>query len=120
MPIPLHWRSAGEDRAPGRLQDKRRLFTPPICDARVTPTNETERVRAIYERMAGGYDRMIANWERRLFDDSRQWVCWLICTNDGFLGLDGVRLPDDASHTSFLSAGTRDAKTITRVEREDD
>jgi Spondin_N len=26
----------------------------------------------------------------------------LICTNDGFLGLDGVRLPDDGSRTLFL------------------
>ena len=43
---------------------------------RVTaPTSETERVRAIYERMAGGYDRMIATWERLLFEDGRQWVC---------------------------------------------
>ena len=38
-------------------------------------TNETERVRATYERMAGGYDRMIATWERLLFEDGRQWVC---------------------------------------------
>ncbi len=41
----------------------------------MTPTNETERVRAIYERMAGGYDRMIASWERLLLKDGRQWVC---------------------------------------------
>jgi ubiquinone/menaquinone biosynthesis C-methylase UbiE len=41
----------------------------------VTPTRETERVRAIYERVAGGYDRMIATWERLLFEDGRQWVC---------------------------------------------
>jgi ubiquinone/menaquinone biosynthesis C-methylase UbiE len=41
----------------------------------MTPTNETERVRAIYQRMAGGYDRMIATWERLLFKDGRQWVC---------------------------------------------
>ena len=36
---------------------------------------ETERVRAVYERMASGYDRMIATWERLLFEDGRQWVC---------------------------------------------
>jgi ubiquinone/menaquinone biosynthesis C-methylase UbiE len=41
----------------------------------MTLTNETERVRATYERMAGGYDRMIAKWERLLFEDGRQWVC---------------------------------------------
>jgi ubiquinone/menaquinone biosynthesis C-methylase UbiE len=41
----------------------------------MTPSSETERVRAIYERMAGGYDRMIATWERLLFEDGRQWVC---------------------------------------------
>ena len=38
-------------------------------------TGETERVRAIYERMAVGYDRMIGTWERLLFEDGRQWVC---------------------------------------------
>jgi len=38
-------------------------------------SEETERVRAVYERMAGGYDRMIATWERLLFADGRQWVC---------------------------------------------
>jgi len=37
--------------------------------------NETQRVRAIYERMAGGYDRMIGTWEKLLFADGRQWVC---------------------------------------------
>jgi len=47
----------------------------PESDGLVTPTNETERVRAIYERMAGGYDRMIATWERLLFTDGRRWVC---------------------------------------------
>lgn len=41
----------------------------------MTPANETERVRAIYDRMAGGYDHMIATWERLLFKDGRQWVC---------------------------------------------
>src|SRR3977135_4529513 len=47
----------------------------PYSDGRMTLTNETERVRAVYERMAGGYDRMIAVWERLLFEDGRQWVC---------------------------------------------
>jgi ubiquinone/menaquinone biosynthesis C-methylase UbiE len=41
----------------------------------MTPANETERVRAIYERMASDYDRIIATWERLLFEDGRQWVC---------------------------------------------
>jgi ubiquinone/menaquinone biosynthesis C-methylase UbiE len=49
----------------------------PVIDRIVAApvTSETERVRAIYERMAGGYDRMIATWERLLFEDGRQWVC---------------------------------------------
>src|SRR5438128_4315878 len=49
----------------------------PVVDRIVAApvTSETERVRAIYERMAGGYDRMIATWERLLFEDGRQWVC---------------------------------------------
>ena len=41
----------------------------------MSPLTETERVRAIYERMATGYDRMIATWERPLFKDGRQWTC---------------------------------------------
>jgi ubiquinone/menaquinone biosynthesis C-methylase UbiE len=41
----------------------------------MTPPNETERVIAVYERMASGYDRMIATWERLLFKDGRQWTC---------------------------------------------
>jgi SAM-dependent methyltransferase len=41
----------------------------------MTHADETARVKAIYERMAGGYDRMIATWERLLFADGRQWVC---------------------------------------------
>ena len=38
-------------------------------------STETERVRAVYQQMAGGYDRMIATWERLLFEDGRRWVC---------------------------------------------
>jgi ubiquinone/menaquinone biosynthesis C-methylase UbiE len=41
----------------------------------MTATNETDRVQAIYDRMADGYDRMIATWERVLFKDGREWVC---------------------------------------------
>jgi ubiquinone/menaquinone biosynthesis C-methylase UbiE len=41
----------------------------------MTATNETERVQAIYDRMADDYDRMIATWERLLFKDGRQWAC---------------------------------------------
>ena len=41
----------------------------------MTQADETARVKAIYERMAGGYDRTIARWERLLFEDGRQWVC---------------------------------------------
>ena len=41
----------------------------------MTHSSETERVRAVYQQMAGGYDRMIATWERLLFEDGRRWVC---------------------------------------------
>jgi ubiquinone/menaquinone biosynthesis C-methylase UbiE len=68
----------------------------------MTPAGETERVRAIYERMAGGYDRMIATWERLLFEDGRQWVCSQACGDVLEIGVgtgrnldkypDGVRL----------------------------
>jgi ubiquinone/menaquinone biosynthesis C-methylase UbiE len=41
----------------------------------MTAANETDRVQAIYDRMADGYDRMIDTWERLLFKDGRNWVC---------------------------------------------
>lgn len=41
----------------------------------MTNANETERVRAIYDRMADQYDRQIGTWERFLFPDGRKWVC---------------------------------------------
>ncbi len=37
--------------------------------------NETERVRAIYDKLAGRYDKMIGVWEKVLFGDGRRWVC---------------------------------------------
>jgi ubiquinone/menaquinone biosynthesis C-methylase UbiE len=39
------------------------------------PTAETERVKAVHDKHAGGYDRQIAFFERILFGDGRAWVC---------------------------------------------
>jgi ubiquinone/menaquinone biosynthesis C-methylase UbiE len=40
------------------------------------PSNgETERIREIFEREAGGYDRQIGFFERVLFAGGREWVC---------------------------------------------
>jgi len=39
------------------------------------PTAETERVKAVQDKHAGGYDRQIAFFERILFGDGRAWVC---------------------------------------------
>jgi ubiquinone/menaquinone biosynthesis C-methylase UbiE len=36
---------------------------------------ETERVKAVQDKHAGGYDRQIAFFERILFGDGRKWVC---------------------------------------------
>src|SRR5438552_17294227 len=36
---------------------------------------ETQRVRAVQDKHAGGYDREIAFFERILFGDGRAWVC---------------------------------------------
>ncbi len=36
---------------------------------------ETERIRVIFEREAGGYDRQISFFERVLFAGGREWVC---------------------------------------------
>lgn len=36
---------------------------------------ETERVRTVQDKHAGGYDRQISFFERILFGDGRTWVC---------------------------------------------
>jgi ubiquinone/menaquinone biosynthesis C-methylase UbiE len=38
-------------------------------------TRETERVKAVQDKHARGYDRQIAFFERVLFGDGRAWVC---------------------------------------------
>jgi hypothetical protein len=38
-------------------------------------TQETERVKAVQDKHASGYDRQIAFFERILFGDGRAWVC---------------------------------------------
>lgn len=38
-------------------------------------TSETERVNAIWDRVAPVYDRRIGFFERRLFEGGREWVC---------------------------------------------
>ena len=40
-----------------------------------TVSEETERLKRIYEKQAPRYDRSIAFWEKILFGDGRQWVC---------------------------------------------
>jgi ubiquinone/menaquinone biosynthesis C-methylase UbiE len=44
-------------------------------DAAAVLPDETERVRRITDKQAGGYDRQIALFERILFGDGRAWVC---------------------------------------------
>ena len=39
-----------------------------------TVSEETERLKRIYEKQAPRYDRSIAFWEKVLFGDGRQWV----------------------------------------------
>ena len=36
---------------------------------------ETERVRAVQDKHAGGYDREMAFWEKILFGGGREWAC---------------------------------------------
>lgn len=36
---------------------------------------ETERVRALYDKMSPTYDTSIGFWEKVLFGDGRAWVC---------------------------------------------
>jgi ubiquinone/menaquinone biosynthesis C-methylase UbiE len=36
---------------------------------------ETERVRAVQDKHAGGYDREMAFWEKVLFGGGREWAC---------------------------------------------
>jgi ubiquinone/menaquinone biosynthesis C-methylase UbiE len=40
-----------------------------------TVSEETERLKRLWEKQAPRYDRSIALWERILFGDGRQWVC---------------------------------------------
>src|SRR5215211_8657347 len=40
-----------------------------------TVSEETERLKRIWEKQAPRYDRSIAFWERVLFGDGRRWVC---------------------------------------------
>jgi ubiquinone/menaquinone biosynthesis C-methylase UbiE len=40
-----------------------------------TVSEETERLKRIWEKQAPRYDRSIAFWEKVLFRDGRQWVC---------------------------------------------
>jgi ubiquinone/menaquinone biosynthesis C-methylase UbiE len=39
------------------------------------PSAENERIGRIWDRVAPKYDRRIEFWERRLFEDGRDWVC---------------------------------------------
>jgi ubiquinone/menaquinone biosynthesis C-methylase UbiE len=39
------------------------------------PGQETERVRRIQDKHAGGYDRQVSLFERILFGGGREWVC---------------------------------------------
>ena len=41
----------------------------------MTNAAETERVRRVQDKHAGGYDRQISLFERILFGDGRAWVC---------------------------------------------
>jgi ubiquinone/menaquinone biosynthesis C-methylase UbiE len=41
----------------------------------VPQRNETERVRAIQDKQAGGYDRSMRFFERLLFSGAREWAC---------------------------------------------
>jgi len=42
---------------------------------RKSVSEETERLKRIYEKQAPRYDRSIAFWEKVLFGDGRRWVC---------------------------------------------
>src|SRR4051794_22790137 len=47
----------------------------PMNQAASQTTGETERVRRVQDKHAGGYDRQISFFERILFGDGRAWVC---------------------------------------------
>jgi ubiquinone/menaquinone biosynthesis C-methylase UbiE len=44
------------------------MVAPPVA-------TETERVRRIQDKHAGGYDRQMGFWERVLFGGGREWAC---------------------------------------------
>jgi ubiquinone/menaquinone biosynthesis C-methylase UbiE len=47
----------------------------PLPPTRVDRSKETERVLAIWEKLAPGYDASISLFERLLFAGGREWVC---------------------------------------------
>jgi ubiquinone/menaquinone biosynthesis C-methylase UbiE len=46
-----------------------------VSPAHSTVATETDRVRRIFEKEAGGYDRKISLFEKVLFGGGREWVC---------------------------------------------
>jgi ubiquinone/menaquinone biosynthesis C-methylase UbiE len=46
-----------------------------VTPAQSAMATETDRVRRIFEKEAGGYDRKISFFEKVLFGDGREWVC---------------------------------------------
>src|SRR5215217_8246038 len=53
----------------------RRYTTGKEARMRKSVSEETERLKRIYEKQAPRYDRSIAFWEKILFGDGRRWVC---------------------------------------------
>src|SRR5215213_6759040 len=53
----------------------RRYTTGKEARMRKSVSEETERLKRIYEKQAPRYDRSIAFWEKVLFGDGRRWVC---------------------------------------------
>jgi ubiquinone/menaquinone biosynthesis C-methylase UbiE len=53
----------------------RRHTTGKEARMRKSVSEETERLKRIYEKQAPRYDRSIAFWEKVLFGDGRRWVC---------------------------------------------
>ncbi|MGH2651629.1 MAG: class I SAM-dependent methyltransferase, partial [Actinomycetota bacterium] len=63
---------------------------------------ETRRVRAVYTKLAGRYDRIIRLWDRVLgLEDDRRWICSRACGDVLEIGIGtGTNLP-------FYPAGVR-------------
>jgi hypothetical protein len=84
----------------------------------VTQTVDVGRPLTPHGRVVGSFTDTLTFEIMARRGDRLSFATMLICTNDGFLGLDGARLPDDDAHTFSLVGW--DAGRENNTERQQD